>query len=109
MPRWGVPSSQVALMKATKKRAAKQESKDQTVDFEQLLRTEPGWRYDAAAPAILSTSFSPTRSTRVNGEPPAKLGIGWPVVSEQCHVMLQQPELLRLLALMHKGLASTKI
>jgi len=39
--RWGMPSSQFALMEATKKRAAKLEAKGQAVDFKQLLRMEP--------------------------------------------------------------------
>ena len=38
--RWGMPSSQQALMEATKKRAAKLESKGKPVDFKQLLRME---------------------------------------------------------------------
>jgi len=39
--RWGMPSSQHALMEATKKRAAKLEAKDKPVDFKELLRMEP--------------------------------------------------------------------
>jgi putative SOS response-associated peptidase YedK len=39
--RWGMPSSQSALMEATKKRAAKLEAKGKPVDFKQLLRMEP--------------------------------------------------------------------
>jgi putative SOS response-associated peptidase YedK len=39
--RWGMPSSQHALMEATKKRAAKLEAKGKPVDFKQLLRMEP--------------------------------------------------------------------
>jgi putative SOS response-associated peptidase YedK len=39
--RWGMPSSQFALMQATKKRAAKLEAKGKTVDFKELLRMEP--------------------------------------------------------------------
>ena len=39
--RWGMPSSQFALMEATKKRAAKLEAKGQVVDFKELLRMEP--------------------------------------------------------------------
>ena len=39
--RWGMPSSQFALMESTKKRAAKLEAKGNTVDFKQLLRMEP--------------------------------------------------------------------
>jgi putative SOS response-associated peptidase YedK len=39
--RWGMPSSQSALMEATKRRAAKLEAKGQAVDFKQLLRVEP--------------------------------------------------------------------
>jgi putative SOS response-associated peptidase YedK len=39
--RWGMPSSQFALMEATKRRAAKLEAKGQVVDFKQLLRMEP--------------------------------------------------------------------
>jgi putative SOS response-associated peptidase YedK len=41
MARWGMPSSQVALMDATKKRAKKLEEKGKPVDFEELLRMEP--------------------------------------------------------------------
>src|ERR1700684_2848060 len=39
--RWGMPSSQHALMESTKKRAAKLESKGKPVDFKELLRMEP--------------------------------------------------------------------
>src|SRR3954451_19005986 len=39
--RWGMPSSQFALMESTKKRAAKLEARGKTVDFKQLLRMEP--------------------------------------------------------------------
>jgi putative SOS response-associated peptidase YedK len=39
--RWGMPSSQFALMQATKKRAAKLEAKGKSVDFKELLRMEP--------------------------------------------------------------------
>lgn len=39
--RWGMPSSQHALMEATKKRAAKLAAKGGAVDFGQLLRMEP--------------------------------------------------------------------
>jgi putative SOS response-associated peptidase YedK len=39
--RWGMPSSQFALMQATKKRAAKVEAKGKAVDFKELLRLEP--------------------------------------------------------------------
>jgi putative SOS response-associated peptidase YedK len=41
MARWGMPSSQLALMEATKKRAAKLEAKGKPVDFKELLRMEP--------------------------------------------------------------------
>jgi putative SOS response-associated peptidase YedK len=41
MARWGMPSSQFALMQAAKKRAEKLEAKGQAVDFKQLLRMEP--------------------------------------------------------------------
>jgi putative SOS response-associated peptidase YedK len=41
MARWGMPSSQKALMDATKKRAEKLEAKGKTVDFKELLRIEP--------------------------------------------------------------------
>jgi putative SOS response-associated peptidase YedK len=41
MARWGMPSSQLALMQATKKRAAKLEAKGKPVDFMELLRMEP--------------------------------------------------------------------
>jgi putative SOS response-associated peptidase YedK len=41
MARWGMPSSQKALMDATKKRAQKLEAKGKPVDFKELLRMEP--------------------------------------------------------------------
>ncbi|WP_316181358.1 SOS response-associated peptidase [Bradyrhizobium sp. SZCCHNRI1009] len=41
MARWGMPSSQKALMDATKRRAAKLEEKGKPVDFKELLRMEP--------------------------------------------------------------------
>src|SRR5438309_1295133 len=41
MTRWGMPSSQLALMQATKKRAAKLEAKGKPVEFNELLRMEP--------------------------------------------------------------------
>jgi putative SOS response-associated peptidase YedK len=41
LARWGMPSSQFALMEATKKRAAKLQAKGQVVDFKELLRMEP--------------------------------------------------------------------
>ena len=39
--RWGMPSSQQALLQATKKRAEKLQAKGKTVDFKELLRMEP--------------------------------------------------------------------
>lgn len=39
--RWGMPSSQKALMEAASKRADKLRAKGQTVDFNQLLKMEP--------------------------------------------------------------------
>jgi putative SOS response-associated peptidase YedK len=41
MARWGMPSSQKALMDATRKRAQKLEAKGKPVDFKDLLRHEP--------------------------------------------------------------------
>jgi putative SOS response-associated peptidase YedK len=41
MARWGMPSSQRALMDAIRKRAQKLEAKGKTVDFKELLRLEP--------------------------------------------------------------------
>src|SRR3954453_24229460 len=41
MARWGMPSSQKARMDATKKRAAKLDSKGKQYDFKELLRMEP--------------------------------------------------------------------
>jgi putative SOS response-associated peptidase YedK len=41
MARWGMPSSQLALMQAAKKRASKLEAKGKQVDFKELLRMEP--------------------------------------------------------------------
>ena len=39
--RWGMPSSQYALMQSTKKRAAKLEAKGEKIDFKQLQGMEP--------------------------------------------------------------------
>lgn len=39
--RWGMPSSKVALMEATKKRAQKLEARGKQFDFRELLRMEP--------------------------------------------------------------------
>src|ERR1700684_875212 len=39
--RWGMPSSQLALLQATKKRAAKMEARGKPVDFKELLRMAP--------------------------------------------------------------------
>src|SRR6266581_2618156 len=41
MARWGMPSSQFALMEATKRRAATLQAKGKPVDFNELLRMEP--------------------------------------------------------------------
>lgn len=41
MARWGMPSSQRALIDATKKRTQKLEAKGKSVDFKELLRIEP--------------------------------------------------------------------
>jgi hypothetical protein len=41
MMRWGMPTSQRAMMDATKKRAQRLEAKGQQIDFKELLRVEP--------------------------------------------------------------------
>ncbi|MBS7698625.1 SOS response-associated peptidase family protein [Chelatococcus sp. YT9] len=41
LARWGMPSSQFALMQAAKKRAEKLEAKGLAVDFKELLKMEP--------------------------------------------------------------------
>jgi putative SOS response-associated peptidase YedK len=41
LTRWGMPSSQLAIMEAAKKRAAKLDAKGKPVDFKELLRMEP--------------------------------------------------------------------
>ncbi len=41
MARWGMPSSQKALMDAAKRRAQKLEEKGKTINFKELLRLEP--------------------------------------------------------------------
>jgi putative SOS response-associated peptidase YedK len=41
MARWGMPSSQKALMEAAQRRAQKLEAKGQAVDFKELLKKEP--------------------------------------------------------------------
>jgi len=40
MMRWGMPTSQRAMMGATNKRARKLEEKSKSVDYKQLLRME---------------------------------------------------------------------
>jgi putative SOS response-associated peptidase YedK len=52
MARWGMPTSQFALMEATKKRANKLEAKGKPVDFKELLRIEP----DSGVTNIRNTS-----------------------------------------------------
>jgi hypothetical protein len=52
MARWGMPSSQFALMESTKKRAAKLEAKGKPVDSKELLRMEP----DAGTTNIRNTA-----------------------------------------------------
>lgn len=52
MARWGMPSSQFALMEAAKKRAAKLQAKGKPVDFKELLRLEP----DSGTTNIRNTS-----------------------------------------------------
>ena len=41
--RWGMRSSQLVQIEATKRRAAKFEAKGQSVDFNKLLRMEPAF------------------------------------------------------------------
>lgn len=41
LARWGMPSSQKALLEATQKRAAKLDAKGKQYDFKELLRIEP--------------------------------------------------------------------
>lgn len=52
MMRWGMPTSQRALMDATRKRAQKLEAKGKQIDFKELLRTEP----DSGVTNIRNTS-----------------------------------------------------
>lgn len=52
MMRWGMPSSQFALMEAAKKRAAKLDAKGKQYDFKELLRMEP----DSGTTNIRNTS-----------------------------------------------------
>lgn len=52
MARWGMPSSQLALMQSAKKRAQKLEAKGQPFDFKELLRLEP----DAGTTNIRNTT-----------------------------------------------------
>jgi putative SOS response-associated peptidase YedK len=51
MARWGMPSSQKALLDAAQKRAQKLEAKGKAVDFKELLRMEP----DSGATNIRNT------------------------------------------------------
>src|SRR5258708_37994532 len=55
MARWGMPSSQRALMDLTKKRTEKLETKGKTVDFKELLRLEP----DGGTTNIRNVSSAP--------------------------------------------------
>ena len=41
MARWGMPSSQKAMLESAKKRAQKLKAKGKPVDFNELLRMEP--------------------------------------------------------------------
>lgn len=52
MLRWGMPSSQLAQMEATKKRAAKLDAKGKPYDFKELLQMEP----DSGTTNIRNTS-----------------------------------------------------
>jgi putative SOS response-associated peptidase YedK len=52
LARWGMPTSQVALMEAAKKRANKLEAQGKPVDFKELLRLEP----DSGVTNIRNTS-----------------------------------------------------
>jgi len=52
MMRWGMPTSQRAMMDATNKRARKLEEKGKTVDYRELLRMEP----DSGVTNIRNTS-----------------------------------------------------
>jgi putative SOS response-associated peptidase YedK len=52
MMRWGMPTSQRAMMDATNKRARKFEAKGKPIDYKQLLRMEP----DAGVTNIRNTS-----------------------------------------------------
>src|SRR6476646_213161 len=52
MMRWGMPSSQRAMMDATAKRVKRLEAKGEKVDFKELLRREP----DSGVTNIRNTS-----------------------------------------------------
>lgn len=54
MARWGMPSSQVALMESVKRRAGRLQSKGKPVDFKEMLRLEP----DSGVTNIRNTSSS---------------------------------------------------
>jgi putative SOS response-associated peptidase YedK len=59
LARWGMPSSPVALMEATKKRAAKLEANAAKAEFKELLRMEP----DSGTTNIRNTSSKLARTT----------------------------------------------
>ena len=63
--RWGMPSSQHALMEATKKRAAKLEAKGKQVDFKELLRMEP----DGGTTNIRNVKIKALDAMARSGEP----------------------------------------
>ena len=69
MARGGMPSSQFAMMEATKSRAAKLEAKGKTVDFKELLRMEP----DGG-----TTNISLRRVYAGSGRPHVVLGVNTP-------------------------------
>src|SRR4051794_39677702 len=56
MARWGMPSSQRAILDAAKKRAQKLEAKGKAVKFDELLRMRPQLRLDKCRVPRVSTT-----------------------------------------------------
>jgi len=68
--RWDMPSSQRALMDATKKRAQKLEAKGKPVDFKELLRLEPDGGTTSAATARFAPTAMAAPATSTSAIPP---------------------------------------
>lgn len=69
MARWGMPSSQRALLDATQKRAKALEAKGKPVDCPELLRKEPDCGFWIAASARAHFERGPAAPSHVRLDP----------------------------------------